>query len=380
MGKKPYLKEYKMNLTNRHYNKQSHFIVNAKYMFSSNEIDMILTLLITIDKEDIDFKDYIFTLAEFNKKTNKSINTRELKQTIKSLMSKTVEINISENSWKMFNWFSYFQFEKGVLTCRFDKGLKPYLLEIKNRFVISDLRMLLAMKSSYSKRIYLLLKEYSKIGQRSFEIDKLQEILQVPKSFKVYSEFKKKVIKRAETDINKFTDLEVSFTEKKQGRKVVEVTFTIQKNEVDLKSFIEIIRENYANQLLYHTKDNRPLKCSEHGLLYYSDNYENINKKEAQKLWEYLHEHRKELECYEKMDTKKVMRKLILGDQYSFMQYMRENFIDKEVWEKDNMMISVSFTGELFDKRSGEFFDAKTNHELWGELYGLVRLGEVEIF
>ena len=117
-----------------------------------------------------------------------------------------------------------------------------------------------------------------------------------------YDNFKREILKRAENDINKFTDLEVSFTEKKQGRKVVEITFTIKKNEVDLKSFIEIIRENYVNQLLYYTKDNRPLKCSEHGLLYYSDNYENINKKEASKLWEYLHEHRKNLECYEKID------------------------------------------------------------------------------
>ena len=41
----------------------------------------------------------------------------------------------------------------------FDADLKPYLLGIKERFVISDLRMMLLMKSSYSKRIYLLLKE-----------------------------------------------------------------------------------------------------------------------------------------------------------------------------------------------------------------------------
>jgi len=76
----------------------------------------------------------------------------------------------------------------------------------------------------------------------------------------------------------------------------------------------------------------------------------------------------------------KVMRKLVLADQYSFMQYMRENFIDKEVWEKEEKIISVSFTGELFDKKSGNFFDAKTNHELWSELYGLVRLGKIEVF
>jgi len=97
----------KSDLTDRHYNKQSHFIVNAKYMFSAGEIDMILTLLTAIEQKDKDFKDYIFSLSEFNQKTNKSITTTELKRTIKALMSKTIEINISSNNWKIFNWFSY---------------------------------------------------------------------------------------------------------------------------------------------------------------------------------------------------------------------------------------------------------------------------------
>jgi len=294
------------NLTDRNYNKQSHLIVNAKYIFSSGEIDMILTLLTAIDNKDKDFKDYIFTLSEFNKKTDKSITTKELKRIIKSLMSKTIEINTTESSWKIFNWFSYFEFEKGVITCRFDKALKPYLLEIKKRFVISDLRMLLSMKSGYSKRVYLLLKEYAKIGKRTFQLEDLQEILKVPKSFKAYGEFKKKVLKRAEADINKFTDLEVTLLEKKRGRKVVEITYTIRKNSTDLKSFIEIIRELYINQILYHTPDGRPIMCSKKGLLYYADTNENINKKEAQKLWEYLHLHRKELECYQKIDEKEI--------------------------------------------------------------------------
>ena len=66
--------------------------------------------------------------------------------------------------------------------------------------------------------MYLLLKEYDKRGMRTFNVEKLQGILKVPKSFKVYSEFKKKVLKKSEADIDKFTNLEVSFTEKKSNR------------------------------------------------------------------------------------------------------------------------------------------------------------------
>jgi len=301
------------DLTERNYSRQSHLIVNAKYALTTSEINLILTLLTAIKKEDKDFKDYEFTLADFNKKTSKKLTSTDLKTAVKGLMSKPLEIENSSTHWEIFHWFSYFSYKDGLITCRFDKALKPYLLEIKNRFVVSDLRMILPMRSSYSKRMYLLLKEYSKIGMRTFNVEELQEILKVPKSKKEkYSKFKSDVLKKSEADINKFTDLEIKLSEKKRGKKVIEVTFTIKKNHTDLKAFIGYIRELYTNELLYHTKEGRPLKCSDKGLLYYSDTLENINKKESMKLWEYLHENKAHLTCFQRslFDEEEIMKKL----------------------------------------------------------------------
>ena len=117
-----------------------------------------------------------------------------------------------------------------------------------------------------------------------------------------YSSFNQKVLSRAVKDINKFTDLEVSFDEHKKGRKIDAITFKIKKNFSDLKSFIQYIRELYINEPLYKTKDNRILKCSAKGLLYYADMIDGacINQKESQKLWEYLHENRENLIVFKK--------------------------------------------------------------------------------
>jgi hypothetical protein len=230
-------------------------------------------------------------------------------------MSKPLELPIEhEKDWEIVNWFSYFKYSHtGLITCRFDKRLKPYLIELSGTRILADFRYLLPMNSSYSKRIYLLLKEYDKIGMRTFNVEELQDILKVPKSYiSKYSDFKKKVLKRAETDINKFTDIEVKFTEKKRGRKVVEITYTIKKNHTDLKAFIANIREIYPNVLLHLSKEGRPLKCSDKGLLYYSDNMENINKKESMKLWKYLHENKVRLTCFQGnlFDEDEVRKKL----------------------------------------------------------------------
>jgi plasmid replication initiation protein len=257
------------NLTNRNHTKQSYLIVNAKQALSRGEIDLILTLLTSIKKEDKDFRDYQFTVKELENKTSKSWNTKNLRDIIESLMSKPLKIQVSKNHWKIFHWFSYFEFKDSLITCRFDKALKPYLIEMSGTKVLADFRHLLPMRSSYSKRMYLLLKEYDKIGIRTFNVEELQDILKVSQSKKEnYDKFKSGVLKKAETDINKFTDLEINFSEKKRGRKVIEITYTIKKNHTDLKAFIGYIRELYVNELLYQTKDGRPLKCSDKGLLY----------------------------------------------------------------------------------------------------------------
>ncbi len=240
------------DLTERNYGRQHHALINTKYALTRGEIDLILVLLTAVTKEDQDFKDYEFTLRDLELKTGRSWNSKHLKDTVLNLMSKPLAFKKENGGWHVVNWFSSFDYDDGLITCRFDKALKPFLLDLKGRFVISDIRHLLPMKSSYSKRIYLLLKEYGKFGTRKFNVEDLMDILQVPKSFRAYGEFKKKVLKRSETDINLHTDLLISFEEKKRGRKVTEVIFTIQQNKNSLKEFISMVRELYINESLLH--------------------------------------------------------------------------------------------------------------------------------
>jgi plasmid replication initiation protein len=289
------------DLTERNYIRQSHIINNAKYSLTRGEIDLVLTLLTAITKRDRAFKEYEFTLSELELKTSRVWNSKQLQANLESLMAKPLKIQLSDDRWKLIPWFSYFEYNNGAITCRFDKALKPYLLELKERFVISDLRMLLPMRSSYSKRIYMLLKEYEKIGERTFRVSALQELLKSPKSHSDrYNKFKSAVLEQAVKDINKHTDLEVNFTEIKLGRKVNKVKYTIVKNMVSLKEFIATIREIYPNQRLLFYND-KPLKCSNKGLLYYAnDSLATLTKSEALKAWNYLHENINKLEIFQK--------------------------------------------------------------------------------
>ncbi len=298
------------NLSNRHYFRQAPAIVNGKYSLKKAEADLVFALLTEIKKEDEDFKDYTFTKSQLELKLGMEINTSQLRATAKGLMSKILEVVNDEEDWKLLSWFSYFEYKNGVITCRFDKEMKPYLLELQ-QFVNADIRYLTQIKSEYSRRIYLLLKERFKFGERKFDIEKLQEQLEVPKSFKVYADFKRKVLLQAVKDINKYTDIEIKnigtikypkyFEEHKPSRKVEAVTFHFKANTADLKQFIGWIRELYPNQPLYPVKDGRMLKCTSKGLLYYVDDandHPTLDEETALKAWEWLHENRERLECF----------------------------------------------------------------------------------
>jgi len=369
------------DLTKRNHTRQSHIIVNARYALTRAEIDIVLTLLTSISKEDEDFKDYKFTIGELEEKTGRKWNSKQLKDTVKSLMTKPLELPTEDSDWEIVNWFSYFKYEKHLITCRFDKRLKPYLLEIIGTRILADFRHILPMKSSYSKRMYLLLKQYNKIGSRTFEVENLQDILKVPNSHKLYSNFKLKVLKRAETDINKFTDLEVKLSERKRARKVIEITYSIKKNSNDLKAFIETIRELYVNQLLHYTKDKRPLKCSSKGYLYYADEENrHIDKKEAQKLWEYLHENRKELYIF-RANSEEIKKELYLSSIEFFKEYLKENYIHKKITQLkqgDKILdISIFPNGKLYEMNGEGLSD---EIEVLRILYELGKRGKLNIF
>ena len=57
--------------------------------------------------------------------------------------------------------------------------MKPFLLSLKSHFTTYDVRNILKLPSTYSVRIYELLKQYEKIGKRRFDLQELKEIIGV---------------------------------------------------------------------------------------------------------------------------------------------------------------------------------------------------------
>ena len=128
--------------------------------------------------------------------------------------------------------------EKACWNWAFDPKLRPYLLELKSRFTAYDIRNVLTLQSSYSIRIYELLKQFERIGERTFRIDDLREVLGIStKQYKRYNDFKRFVIQQAYQDLKRHTDINFEYEEIKEGRRIASIRFIIQRQ---LRAFEEV--------------------------------------------------------------------------------------------------------------------------------------------
>ena len=219
-------------MKNRNVVKQDYHLNNARYKLDTNEMKFIAISIAQIDTDDDELKEYEVKISELETKLQAEQNETRLKRFAKRLMSKPLEVPTADG-WAVYNWFSKMEYVKNEakFKVQIHKDLKVYLLDFKKRFVKYNLKYILALTSNYSIRIYQLLKEYEKLTKRTFTVEELQDILQVPKSLKIYANFKNKVLKVAERELIEHCDIFFEYEEIKQSRKVTEILFRIKKNK-----------------------------------------------------------------------------------------------------------------------------------------------------
>jgi plasmid replication initiation protein len=217
-------------------------------------------------------------------------------------MSKPLEVE-TERGWVFFNWFAHIEYIKsqGMLECSVSPKLKPYLLELQSNFKSYDLKYILQMQSEYSIRIYELLKKSEKIGFLEIDLEELQNILQVPESFKRFDNFKRKVLQPTSIEIAKHTDIYFEFKEIKPSRKVEGIKFIIKKNiqnltaemDYEFKKFREhIIKEYEGIPVLFHPQLERHIMVK-NGLLVIEESDTIIKSDRALELWNFIYKNQK---------------------------------------------------------------------------------------
>ncbi|MEM7371434.1 MAG: replication initiation protein [Bacteroidota bacterium] len=221
---------------------KSNQLINARYSLTVAEIRLFLMMVAQVEKDDQDFKPYRIRIQDYAKAvgTQSKSHYKEIREAAQNLISRIADLPRDDGGWLKVAFLSSAEYFKGegMLELCFDPKLKPYLLELKSRFTAYDIRNVLTLQSSYSIRIYELLKQFEKIGERTFRVDQLKEVLGISsRQYKRYNDFKRFVIQQAYQDLKRHTDINFEYEEIKEGRRIASIRFIIQRQ---LRAFGEV--------------------------------------------------------------------------------------------------------------------------------------------
>ena len=245
--------------------KSNYFIMNCSYDLSLEEQKLILTLASMVQPSDEEFKAYNFKIADFIELLGVETQTKytEIPKITKELMKKVFEIQ-EGNTLIQVAWLSSARYEKGsgMVTLKFSPDLKPYMLQLKEKFTQYQLANILSMKSKYSPRIYEILKcnEFKKQGYIKIEIDELRKLLKADTVYPKYNDFKRYIIERTQKELKKISDISFEFEEIKTGRKVTSIKFYIQKNKLAINNKSKDINEIAMDSITDIDSDNNKLE------------------------------------------------------------------------------------------------------------------------
>lgn len=207
---------------------KSNTLNEASIRLDSLEYKFILFVASKIKKEDEDFHTFKIPVKEFIDAIGVKGNNyhKEIEKISEEIMQKPIKF-IDDNGFELAHWFSYIRYRKneGIMEVRFDKVLKPFFLKLEGNFIQYTFQQISQLKSTYSIRLFELLKQYAPIGERTFDVDYLRLLIGAEGIYPQYANFKQRVIRRAVKEIHSKTDLTFDFEEIREGRKVTKLVF-----------------------------------------------------------------------------------------------------------------------------------------------------------
>ena len=175
-------------------------------------------------------REYTLTAKEFSQHFGVELDGAYT--TLKRVAKKLTETSITLEKPELFEtWHialcaeAKYNHKQGSLSIEFTPNIMPYLAQVKEKFVLYNLKEIANFGSLYSTRLYELLQEFKDTGYSIKSVAQLRETFAVGKKFKLYNDFKRFTFAHAVEEINSQYEMNLRFKELKEGRKVVAIRF-----------------------------------------------------------------------------------------------------------------------------------------------------------
>jgi plasmid replication initiation protein len=182
-----------------------------------------------------------------------------LKNATDSLLQKVVSVPTEQGGFTSFQLFRKCRVYRNSPTSNewfvefdaHDEAL-PYMFNFKKAYITYGLWNVLQLKSINQVRMYEILKQYEKVGERTIRLDELRALIGIEKDeYPRFERFKEKVLKVCQQALREYTDIKFDWEISKRGEKgkILEIRFIIYENTAytDVLN-LDVYLKNYAYQ------------------------------------------------------------------------------------------------------------------------------------
>lgn len=120
---------------------------------------------------------------------------------------------------------------EGSLELRFSKDILPYVNQLSKEFTRFALSDIAKMQSGHAIRMYELIMQWRNSKTQSFEIEinEFRRQLHIEGQYPAIKDLKKRVIDKSIEQINEYSPFEISYEQRKTGRRISHLIFSIKK-------------------------------------------------------------------------------------------------------------------------------------------------------
>ena len=212
--------------------KSNELITKARYDLTLSEMRLFAFILSKVKPTDTAGQYYSFNFKDFLKVCGMSErsgkNYEIVKAGLKKLADKSFYMLDDNGVDVLCRWIDkpHIDRRSGRVTVKLDEDMAKYFIGLTENYTQYVLLYTLPMSSAYSMRLYEALKSQAFTKRYEVSIDELKGVLACP--YSAFKDIRRRSLDVAINEINKYTDIKVTWEPIKAGNKVVKVRFRIK--------------------------------------------------------------------------------------------------------------------------------------------------------
>lgn len=243
--------------------KQSNKLTEAKYHITTLEKDVLYMVMGQVRKGDPANTRYFISISDLRHESGRpNLKICEVEKVIDRLQTRIAHLVNKKGDIVKVQWIGAAIYRKGTGTIEIEihETLRPYFFDLGKLYTKFEFEMAVRMRSGYSKRMYEMAAQWINMDMvPQMQIDELKERLGVIKddgkdTYPDWSIFNKRVLIPAQKELDKYSDINLTYRPVKQGKRYEYILFDVERKPMQTSMAFKDVNSRLMTRLTHESK------------------------------------------------------------------------------------------------------------------------------